>query len=127
MDVPNTALDTPLFLARSAMGGSIDREVRIDIVARGGRVDSVDDLLVRLSKEWHALTIDPRLFLCSGSECLVAKDGRSLYRDDHHLSVFGALQLVDLIRPSFEEALSAGRSGRAVAALTTPANRRFSR
>jgi peptidoglycan/LPS O-acetylase OafA/YrhL len=130
MDVPNTALDTPLFLARSAMRGSIDPEVRIDIVARGGRVDSVDDLLVRLSKEWHALTIDPRLSLCCGSECLVAENGRSLYRDDHHLTVFGALQLVDLMRPTFREALSAARSGRAVAAVqvkTTPANGRFTR
>jgi hypothetical protein len=112
------------------MRGSIGPEVRIDIVARGGRVDSVDDLLVRLSKEWHALTIDPRLSLCCGSECLVAENGRSLYRDDHHLTVFGALQLVDLMRPTFREALSAARSGRAVAAVqveTTPANGRFSR
>ena len=115
MDVPNTALDTPLFLARSAMGGSIGPEVRIDIAARGGRVDSVDDLLARLSKQWHALTIDPRLALCHGSECLVAKEGRSLYRDDHHLTAFGALQLVDLIRPTFGAALSVARSGRAVA------------
>ena len=119
MDVPNTAVDTPAFLAKSVISGSIGVEVRIDIVAHGGRVGSVDDSLVRLSKEWHAQTIDPKRSLCSGSECLVAKNGKSLYRDDHHLSVFGALQLVDLIRPSFGQALSAARAGRAIAALQT--------
>jgi hypothetical protein len=127
MDVPNTALDTPEFLAKSALRGGIGPEVRIDIAANGGRVDSVADLLSRLCKEWHAMTIDPRASLCTGSQCLVAMRGRSLYRDDHHLSVFGALQLVDLIRPSFEGALSAARSGHSVAALhTMPASSQWS-
>jgi peptidoglycan/LPS O-acetylase OafA/YrhL len=118
MDVPNTATNTPVFLAKSAIrGGSTAADVRIDVVANGGRFDPVDVLLTRLCKQWHAQTIDPKRSLCSGSECLVARNGRSLYRDDHHLSVFGALQLVDLIRPSFGGALSAARSGRAVAAL----------
>jgi hypothetical protein len=102
MDVPNTAIDTPVFLAKSAMSGSIGPEVRIDILAHGGRVDSMDGLLTRLCQQWHVVTIDPKRSLCSRSQCLVAKSGRSLYRDDHHLSTFGALQLVDLIRPSFE-------------------------
>jgi len=115
MDVPNTAIDTPIFLARSAISGNIDREVRIDILAHGGRIDSMDDLLNRLCREWHAFTIDPKIFFCTGSKCLVARAGRSLYRDDHHLTVFGAMQLVDLLRPSFEYALSAARSGRIVA------------
>jgi hypothetical protein len=117
MDVPNTAIDTPVFLAKSAMSGSLGPEVRIDIRAHDGRLDSVDDLLTRLCKEWHVPTIDPKLSLCTGSQCLVAKGGRSLYRDDHHLSLFGAMQLVDLMRPSFDGALSAAASSPAVAAL----------
>jgi len=52
-------------------------------------------------------TIDPKVFLCRRAECLVAKDGQSLYRDDHHLTVFGALQLVGRIWPTFEEAIPA--------------------
>jgi hypothetical protein len=115
-DVPNTAVDTPVFLAKSEIKGSIGPDVRIDVVAQGGRVGSVDDSLARLSKEVLAQTIDPKRSLCSGSECLVAKNEKSLYRIDHHLSVFGAQQLVDLIRPSFRLALSAARAGHAVAA-----------
>ncbi len=107
MDVPNTAIDTPAFLAKSAIDGNIGRDVRIDIPAHGGRLDSIDGMLTQLCREWHVMTIDPKLFLCLGSQCLVAKDGRSLYQDDHHLSVFGALQLIDVIRPVFDEALSA--------------------
>jgi SGNH domain (fused to AT3 domains) len=102
MDVPNTTIDTPVFLAKSAIRGRVGTELRIDITARGDRDVAMDDLLVRLSEPWHVRMIDPKRTLCRGSECLVAKDGRSLYRDDHHLTVFGAQQLVDLIRPNFD-------------------------
>jgi peptidoglycan/LPS O-acetylase OafA/YrhL len=112
MDVPNTAIDTPVFLAKSAIPSP---EVRIDIPAHGGRLDSLDAMLTGLCQQWQVRTIDPKRSLCAGSQCLIAKDGWSLYRDDHHLSLFAALQLVDLIRPGFEGALSA--SGRVVAAV----------
>jgi peptidoglycan/LPS O-acetylase OafA/YrhL len=114
MDVPNTAIDTPVYLAKTVISGNLGPDVRIDIPAHGGRIDSLHDFLIRLCSEWHVFTIDPASSLCHGSQCLVAKDGRSLYRDDHHLSLFAALQLVDLIRPTFERALEA--SGRVITA-----------
>lgn len=53
--------------------------------------------------------IDPTPLLCREKGlCEVARDGRSLYRDEHHLSRFGALQT----RPLFEgmfESLAHGR------------------
>jgi len=105
LDVPIPGLDPPSFLAKSESRAGLGPEVRIDINENSGRRDSVDEILLRLSKEWHTPIIDPKLILCQGSRCLVAKDGLSLYRDDNHLSAFGALQLVALMRPAFEDGL----------------------
>jgi peptidoglycan/LPS O-acetylase OafA/YrhL len=110
MDVPNTSMDTPLFLARSTSRGLIGQDARTNITAYKGQQEFVDDLLRRLGVEWGVTIINPKSFLCSGLSCLIAKDGRSLYRDDHHLTLFGALQLVDLLRPGFER-LVPSRSG----------------
>lgn len=107
MDVPNTSMDTPAFLARSVSRGRIGQNARTNITAYNGQEESVDHLLLRLGEEWGVTIIDPKLFLCSGPSCLIAKDGRSLYRDDHHLTVFGALQLVDVLRPGFQRLLPA--------------------
>ena len=103
MDVPNTSMDTPLFLARSMSRGRIGQEARTIITAYDGQQQFVDDLLIRLAQEWSVTVINPKSVLCSGPNCLIAKDGRSLYRDDHHLTRFGALQLVALLRPRFEQ------------------------
>jgi SGNH domain (fused to AT3 domains) len=61
----------------------------------------IDNQLARIAAEYHATTIDPKTQLCDNSRCLIARDGRSLYRDSHHLTVFGALQLADSFRPIF--------------------------
>ena len=48
--------------------------------------------------------IDPVQSLCVLNKCLIAKNGRNLYRDDDHLSPFGSEQLHDLV----ENALTDG-------------------
>ena len=57
----------------------------------------VDALLRQVAREYHVLTIDPKRELCKGSECLIAHNGHSLYRHSHHLTVFGAEELVPLV------------------------------
>jgi len=99
IDVPNTSMDTPGFLAWSASRGRIGRDARINIVSHDR--ESVEGFLLQLGKESHVTVLSPKQLLCHESNCLIATDGRSLYRDDHHLTVFGALQLVDLLRPTF--------------------------
>ena len=116
LDVPNTAMFTPAFLAKSASRGmDLGPQVILDVRANGGRLDSADDFLKHISAQWNATTIDPKLSLCSGGGCLIAKNGRSLYTDDNHLTTFGALQLVDLIRPSVAQAALILRPAHAVA------------
>jgi peptidoglycan/LPS O-acetylase OafA/YrhL len=119
MDVPNTGFDTPGFLAKSFIRGSVSSksDVMIDLGASGGRVGSVDDAVARLCAQWQVLTVDPKALLCHSTDCLVARKGHSIYRDDHHLTTFGALELAELIRPTLAGALSTVRGGHAVAAL----------
>jgi len=116
LDVPNTAIFTPAVLAKSATRGmDLGPEVIVDVRANGGRLDSADDFLKHIGAQWQATTIDPKASLCKGAGCLIAKNGRSLYTDDNHLTTFGALQLIDLIRPSVTQAGSISHSARAVA------------
>jgi peptidoglycan/LPS O-acetylase OafA/YrhL len=103
MDVPYTRVDVPTYLARSAARVQIQPDVRIPIQDYSSRFVSIDELLARVAQEWHASTVDPKVVLCNGANCLIAKDGQSIYRDWQHLSTYGASLIVDLIRPQFEE------------------------
>jgi hypothetical protein len=102
MDVPDTGVNTPQYLARALLQGRIaaaPEDTRIGMSVYGkDSVAAVDHLLLNLADEFHAVTIDPKEQLCEGFQCLVARDGHSLYRDSNHLSNFGALLLVDQFR-----------------------------
>ena len=106
LDVPDTGINTPVYLARSVIQGKIPNsrlDTRLPMSAYARDSDQVDALLKRMAAEFKVLTVDPKTELCKGFECLVARDGQSLYRDSNHLSDFGALQLVDLLRPLFPQ------------------------
>ncbi len=121
LDVPNTGIYTPAVLAKMATRGmNLGPAVTIDVRAHGGRLDATDDLLRRIGKQWHAAILDPKLSLCDGAACAIARGGRSLYTDDNHLTTFGAMQLVDLLRPTVTQALVVSRSAPAIASLQEP-------
>ena len=103
LDVPNTNISTPEFLARGAKAGTIGSRATIDASQYFDQQRFIRSLFDSLSKEYPVQIIDPAKILCEGPQCLIAVDGRSLYKDDHHLSVFGALQLKDLLRPIFDQ------------------------
>lgn len=82
--------------------------------------EQVEEALVRLAGEFKVIAVDPKDDLCKGSQCLIARDGQSLYRDSHHLTKFGALQLVDLFRsltPRFAAASAQVIDGAGASAL----------
>ena len=104
MDVPYTAVDTPSYLAKASMQGRVGQDASIESATCAEREKSMlDTLLLRLSAQYHVQSIEPKGLLCSQSKCMIASQGKSLYRDSHHLSRYGALQLVDLLRPSFSK------------------------
>jgi peptidoglycan/LPS O-acetylase OafA/YrhL len=101
MDLPDTGVDTPRYLARTVIwGGPANgtQDIRLAMSQYSQESERVDDELVRIAAEYHVVTIDPKTQLCSNFQCLIARDGQSLYRDSHHLTTFGALQLVNLFR-----------------------------
>ncbi len=113
IDLPDTGIDTPRYLARSVIWREVTnpgQDVRIAISPYTQASLRIDDQLARIAAEHHAVTIDPKTMLCSDSQCLIARNGRSLYRDSHHLTEYGALQLADLFQPVLALSASHRRS-----------------
>jgi hypothetical protein len=63
----------------------------------------VFDVLKRLQERHPLEIIDPAEVLCDQNICNVVKDKLPLYRDAHHLSTFGALQIANIFAPVFEK------------------------
>jgi hypothetical protein len=55
----------------------------------------------QMNRRYGAQIVYPDRVLCGGTACRVALNGRPLYRDAHHLSVFGAKQLAPLLASIF--------------------------
>jgi peptidoglycan/LPS O-acetylase OafA/YrhL len=112
IDLPDTGVDTPRYLAHSVMwkeAAKASQEVQLSISPYSMESSRVDDQLARIAKEFHAATINPKTELCNNDRCLIARNGRSLYRDSHHLTIFGALQLVEVLRPALAASTSRER------------------
>jgi hypothetical protein len=95
-------VNTPGYLARSVIEGRISSaqgDTRIVMTPYSQAGSRVDDLLRHTAAEFSAVSIDPKKDLCQASQCLIARDGHSLYHDSNHLTAFGALQLVRSLRP----------------------------
>jgi hypothetical protein len=55
----------------------------------------------RVQKLYGAVILHPERTLCAKGRCMLALHGRPLYRDEHHLSVYGALQLTPVMAQAF--------------------------
>jgi hypothetical protein len=90
--VPTYKYDVPFELARTSESIGAGHVLRAS-------PDSFGPILKRIAKEHHASYIDVYEAMCR-PECATDKGGHSLYRDDHHLSVFGALAYSSLVEDS---------------------------
>jgi hypothetical protein len=95
IDVPDTGVDTPRYLAHSTTLKTDAGTQELLLPESPYTLQSalVDDQLLAIAKSYDASTVDLKSELCRAEECLVARAGHSLYRDSHHLTIFGALQL----------------------------------
>jgi len=66
------------------------------------RNEKVLRILSRLEKEFDVHVLSPSELLCESTFCRVAlQDGTALYRDDHHLSTFGAKYISEIFDTAF--------------------------
>ena len=98
--VPEFEVPVPQALARMALTGH-KRQIaptRAEYLARDADVRRVFD---RLAKSYPVRFVRPGAILCPSGRCKAVVDGHVLYRDEHHLTVFGARLLTPLFVPVF--------------------------
>jgi peptidoglycan/LPS O-acetylase OafA/YrhL len=98
--VPEVGVPVPETLARIALQGRHD-DIRPTVAAYRARQADVLADLAYLQVKYGATVVHPAGFLCAGGRCAVEKDGRPLYVDHHHLSVYGAMQISGLFAGIF--------------------------
>lgn len=98
--VPEMGIEVPAKLARGAIWGG-EMDVRVSMTDYMKRHKWIWDAQDRAHKECGAELLDSTSVLCSDGSCHGAREGRSLYYDDDHLSEYGNRLLVPLFRRVF--------------------------
>jgi hypothetical protein len=98
--IPEIGWPVPAILARHALAEDTQsvaprRDDYLD------RQRFVFDIFAQLQSKYHATILYPHHILCATGTCEVERKGIPLYRDEHHLSVFGATQLAPMMKQVF--------------------------
>ena len=105
LDVPEITFDVPKALALHQMLPRLIQDPRQQATTRATHLKN-NRALVQLIPELEkagATILDPAPCLFDSTErTLIEKDGRSLYSDDHHLTIEGTLRLKTLFTPVFK-------------------------
>lgn len=99
--VPEVGWPVPQVLARIRLSGD-DKHVYVPRKAFEHRQRVTLPLFRELAKQPGVTALFPQRYMCGPKRCRVAIDGRPLYRDEHHLSVFGAHQLEPMVAGIFD-------------------------
>jgi hypothetical protein len=98
--VPEIGWPVPAVLARRALARDTTK-VSPPVGVYLQRQKFVLATFRRLEQQNGASVLYPHRLLCASGSCDVALDGIPLYRDEHHLSVFGARRLTPLLQQAF--------------------------
>lgn len=93
--VPEIGWPVPAVLARRALAENADG-VDPDVGTYLNRQRFVLKAFANMQQRFGTIVLYPHSVLCRSGSCAVALNGVPLYRDEHHLSVKGARQLVPL-------------------------------
>uniref|UniRef100_A0A7C4LMI2 Acyltransferase n=1 Tax=Schlesneria paludicola TaxID=360056 RepID=A0A7C4LMI2_9PLAN len=93
-EVPCQAADVPRALAKAALIGADLQGVAVSLDQHRQHTGAANRLLDSLARPGVTVVDPVPLFVDEQGRCRAERDGRALYRDEHHLSVFGARQLV---------------------------------
>lgn len=101
--VPETGYNIPAALAQMAKAGRDPSEFVRPADYYFRRHKFVFDMFGALRPADEIVRIFPHKRLCNATDCIVYADGKPLYRDDDHLSLFGAEYISDLFEPVFRD------------------------
>ena len=102
--VPEIGFVVPSAVGRLIARGGDPQSLNLPLASFMQRQDVVLSALDHAGTSQRIFRVYPHKRLCNATECLVFAGGRSLYRDDDHLSSAG----VDLVLPEFGSILEAG-------------------
>ena len=98
--VPEAAFSVPRMMAELRLSGH--KRIPFVGVRRYRRLEGfVLGEFARMQHRYGAVVVHPERALCGPERCMLAREGRPLYRDEHHLSVFGAMQLAPVMAAAF--------------------------
>ncbi len=101
-DVPIPDVSIPTALTRAVMSGQSIEKIGVLRTVHEQRTQLIRGLFKGAIGQ-RVVFIEPTGVFCKDLEyCLVAKDGRALYRDDDHLSSFGSLYAKPIFEPVFD-------------------------
>ncbi|MGD0192293.1 MAG: acyltransferase family protein [Rhizomicrobium sp.] len=95
--VPEVGWPVPAMMARKTLAHDTSN-MDVDVETYMRRQRFVFVTLARMHQIYGVAVVYPHRALCGKKACAVALNGIPLYRDEHHLSVFGALRLESLLK-----------------------------
>ncbi|MGE3316667.1 MAG: acyltransferase family protein, partial [Planctomycetaceae bacterium] len=99
--VPAQNCDVPRALARESMIGGDPKSVGVTLAEHRALFAGAAGIIDEMARH-GAIILDPSRMLTDDTGfCGAARNGRSLYRDHHNLSVQGALEITPLFDPIF--------------------------
>lgn len=103
-DIPEMKLNVPLTMSKQLLlSGSINR-VKVSKDEYNSRLELSDKMMQRVVTDCNAKVLDFSEVICDDLYCYGDVDGRPIYFDDDHLSLYGA----SLFLPKFKKALDEG-------------------
>lgn len=101
-EVPLQKYDVAEFMTKSVMKGDDSIPELLTLAEHRLRVGFTDRLLINAARDNDSIKIiNTESGLCDDHECKAIVDGRSLYKDDDHLSNFGAMYLESIFSAAF--------------------------
>jgi peptidoglycan/LPS O-acetylase OafA/YrhL len=98
--VPEAGFSVPRVMAHLRMAGNRSDPTR-DLHEFLAHQKFIFDTLAAMKKKYGVKILYPHQILCASGACELALNDRPLYRDEHHLSVFGAMQLTPIVAQAF--------------------------
>jgi peptidoglycan/LPS O-acetylase OafA/YrhL len=98
--VPEIGWPVPPVLARMRLAHD-NRNMDLPLSADLQRQRIVIQDFARMRRDYGVTIVDPARVLCAGGSCRVVLNGVPLYRDEHHLSAFGAKLLIPIMAQAF--------------------------